>query len=170
MLRPRARLSGRGSRPPPSSFWFAERRPSSFVFRGRDPARSNHENPWPLSDRHCVHVGRGAWRSHDCSKGRRNRTRALLAEQSVVLSSNAICFQDLSIHAPGARAPSRCSCRFWFWRALALLARPRWGDAARRCVARLLRVEIGVYEDELVRWRGPEQLGALSCLAHPGYP
>ena len=38
-----------------------------------------------------------------------------------------------------------------------LLTFPRWGDAARRCVARLLRVEIGVDEDELVRWRGPEQ-------------
>jgi hypothetical protein len=54
--------------------------------------------------------------------------------------------------------------------ALALLAFPRWGDAARRCVASLLHVEIGVYENELVRWRGPEQLRALSCLAHIGHP
>ena len=47
--------------------------------------------------------------------------------------------------------------------ALALLALPRWGDAARRSVAmsafgrtrcgELLRLEIGVDEDELVRWR-----------------
>ena len=45
-----------------------------------------------------------------------------------------------------------------------------WIDAARRCVARLLRLEIGVYEDEVVRWRRPEQLRALCCLAHPGHP
>ena len=57
----------------------------------------------------------------------------------------------------------------WFWRRLALLALPRWGDTVRRCVARLLRVQIGVYEDEVV-WRcRPEQLRALSCLAHPGH-
>jgi hypothetical protein len=37
--------------------------------------------------------------------------------------------------------------------ALALLALPRGSDAARRCVARLLRIQIGVDEDELVRWR-----------------
>ena len=33
--------------------------------------------------------------------------------------------------------------------ALALLALPRWGDAARRCVTWLLRIEVGVYEDEV---------------------
>jgi hypothetical protein len=48
--------------------------------------------------------------------------------------------------------------------------RGRWIDAARRCVAWLLRVEIGVDEDEVVRWRRPDQLRALRCLAHLGHP
>jgi hypothetical protein len=34
--------------------------------------------------------------------------------------------------------------------------RDGWSDAARGCVGGLLRLEIGVYEDELVRWRGPD--------------
>src|SRR5437870_11058352 len=53
---------------------------------------------------------------------------------------------------------------------LTLLALPRWGDAARRGGARLLRLEIGVDKDELVRWCRPEQWGALSCLAHLAHP
>jgi len=54
--------------------------------------------------------------------------------------------------------------------ALALLALPRLLDTASRPVSRLLRIEIGVYEDKLAWWRGPEQLRALSCLAHPDHP
>ena len=50
--------------------------------------------------------------------------------------------------------------------ALALLALPRLGDAPGSCVDRLLRVEIGVDEDEVIGWLGPEQLRSLSCLAH----
>jgi hypothetical protein len=42
--------------------------------------------------------------------------------------------------------------------------------AAGRCVSWLLRVEIGVYKDEVVRWRGPDQARALSSLAHPAHP
>ena len=53
---------------------------------------------------------------------------------------------------------------------LALLTLPRRGDAARRCVASPLRVEIGVYEDQVIRWRRPDQLCALRSLAHPAHP
>jgi hypothetical protein len=42
------------------------------------------------------------------------------------------------------------------WESLGLLALPRWGDAAKRCVDGLLRLEIGVYEDEVVGWCGPD--------------
>ena len=40
--------------------------------------------------------------------------------------------------------------------ALALLALPRLRDAVRRCVDGLLRVEISVYEDEVIGWCRPD--------------